>query len=295
MDSHDIRIKTALEDLVAHIKVGECILFLGAGVHASPPDDSRYSYPEEQRPPSGRKLAESLAKECRFKQQFPEESPCVLERVSLWFEITLGRKRLVDSLEEHLMAGKKPSPALKMLAALPFKIIVTTNYDRLLEEALRESSKTPFLIVYNQRLGEHTKDTTPDPTAERPLLFKMHGDLDQRESIVITDEDYITFIQRMTEKVGPVPGTVYFRMKRWPTLFVGYSFRDYNLRLLFRMLRWRLDPSEYDRCFSVDRSPDPLILKVWQDKRDFVTFVAQDLWTFVPWLYKTIKEKEYPR
>ena len=87
-----------------------------------------------------------------------------------------------------------------MLAALPFRIIVTTNYDRLLESALNKFEKDPVSVVYNPRSDEPTQDMIEEPTAERPLLFKMHGDLEQRDSIVITDEDYITFVQRMSDK-----------------------------------------------------------------------------------------------
>jgi hypothetical protein len=70
----------------------------------------------------------------------------------------------------------------------------------LLDNALQEAGKTPVRIVYNPSLGKPTKDMIGEPTEERPLLFKMHGDLDQRESIVITDEDYITFIQAISYK-----------------------------------------------------------------------------------------------
>ncbi len=124
----------------------------------------------------------------------------------------------------------------------------------------------------------------------------MHGDFDDRASIVITDEDYITFVQRMSDKdaLHPVPETIRYRMLKWPTLFVGYSLRDYNLRLLFRTLRWRVDPANFPQSFSVDRNPDPLILQVWQHERRFITFVTQDLWTFVPWLYKEVCGEEYP-
>jgi SIR2-like domain len=292
MAPFDIGVKKALEELVARIKTGESILFLGAAVHAPPPSDSPYIYPEQQRPPLGEKLAEMLAKDCAFEQQCPGESPCDLQRVSLCFETTpgLGRKSLVDSVEAYLKGGKKPSPVLKMLAALPFKIIITTNYDQLLDDALRESGKGPFRIVYSPRLGEPTEDMTGDPTEKQPLVFKMHGDLEHRESIVITDEDYITFVQRMMEKdpAYPVPMTIRYRMNRWPTVFVGYSLRDYNLRLLFRTLRWRVDKAEVPPSFAVDRNPDPLILKVWQDERKFITFVTQDIWTFVPWLFEQV-------
>jgi hypothetical protein len=297
MSHVEIEITEALKKLVGRVREGECILFLGAGVHAPPPEDSRYIYAKMERPLLGGDLARALARECNFKKKLPKESPHDLERVSLCFEITqgLGRKELVDSLEKHLRNGKKPSPALKMLAGLPFKIIVTTNYDQLLETALRESGKDPTVFVYNPDEKQPTPNVTKDPTEEQPLVFKMHGDLKHRSSIVITDEDYITFVQRMSDKgtLHPVPLTVRYRISTWPTLFVGYSLRDYNLRLLFRTLRWRLDKANFPPSFSVDHSPDPLILQVWQNQRQFVTFVTENLWAFVPWLFKEIRGKEY--
>ncbi len=295
MNQTDISIRKALENLVGEIKKGKCVLFMGAGVHAPPPNDSKILHPEGQRVPLGGDLAERLVCSCGFDEQFPDESPRNLQRVSLCFETTLGRKELVDELETHLIEGKEPSPALEMLAALPFKIIVTTNYDQLLEAALQKHGKTPQLYVYDPSTDKPTADMTDDPTDTKPLVFKMHGDLTRRESIVITDEDYIKFIQRMSDKETkhPVPQTVRYRMKMWPTLFVGYSLSDYNLRLLFLTLRWRVDPVEYAKSFSVDSDPDPLILKVWQDKRGFVTFVTKDLWSFAPWVYKEVIGEEF--
>jgi hypothetical protein len=257
-------------------------------VHAAPPENSSFTYPAEHQPFLGRELVQKMAVECRFIERFPKESPIDLQRVSLCFETTpgLGRKALVDFLDTHLRVGKKPSPTVEMLAKLPFKIVVTTNYDRLLESALNKVGKDPAVYVYNPAPNTPTPDIDEDPSTERPMIYKMHGDLGHRESIVITDEDYITFVQRMSDKqpFHPIPETIRFRLLKWPTLFVGYSLRDYNLRLLFRTLRWRIDPASVPPCFSVDTSPDPLILQVWQHERRFVTFVAQDLWEFIPWL-----------
>lgn len=282
----------ALKKLVDRIKAGQCILFLGAGVHAAPPAGSSFEYPENERLPLGGSLSELLAQDCDFHSHFPGESMRDLQRVSLCYETTLGlgRNSLVDVLLTQLRKGRKPSPALQLLAKLPFTIIVTTNYDQLLESALRAGGKQPDIVVYNPDGKEPTPDVRDDPSAERPLVFKMHGDLDKGSSIVITDEDYIIFVQRMSDKdtLHPVPLSVRFRMKGWPTLFLGYSLRDYNLRLLFRTLRWRIDQADIPPAFSVDQNPDLLVMRVWQDKLEFVTFVVQDLWSFVPWLHKEV-------
>lgn len=318
----------ALERLPAQIKAGECILFLGAGVHAPPEPPSsaegtsagtvsqsdidpsgvvshelaqsqpirpKYSYPPEFRPLLGRQLTEKLATECTIP--LPHDSVHDLQRVALCFEKSRGLSRatLVARLNDYLMANKRPSPVLEMLAAMPFRIIVTTNYDRLMETALRAEGKDPNIVIYDPSPDKPTPDDGEDPSEKAPLLFKMHGDLNQRESIVITDEDYITFVQRMSDKevVHPVPMTIRYRMKKWSTLFVGYSLRDYNLRLLFRTLRWRVDPANFPPSFSIDRDPDPLILQVWQNERQFITFVAQDMWSSIPYLYREVTGKEF--
>lgn len=315
----------AVKEMVADmVKRGDCILFLGAGVHAPPPEDSPYIYPEEYRPLLGQDLAQKLDEECHYKEKFPNErcrqlqmlwqdlaqmldkgckyknkfpnERCLeLQRVSLCYAEDFGRNKLVGTLNRYLRDGKKPSPALMMLAGLPFKIFITTNYDHHLESALSKHDKDTVTFVYDPDTNKPTPDMFEDPTSERPLLFKMHGDLKQPDSIVITDEDYITFVQRMSDKPAnyPVPETVRFRMKKWPILFIGYSLRDYNLRLIFRTLRWRLDEANFPRAYSIVKNPDLLILKVWQYERNFITFVAQDLWTFVPWLYKKVKGEEY--
>jgi hypothetical protein len=287
-----------LEDLVAKVRMGDCVLFLGAGVHYPPPEGSPYQYSKSQAPPLGNSLAEILAKDCEFSKMLPKERTDDLQRVSLCYEATqgLGRKALVDALVKHLVEGKTPSPALRMLAALPFKIILTTNYDSLLERALRDCGKQVEPLIYDPKPDTVARDLVDDPTPDRPLLFKIHGDLAHRESVVITDEDYIGFVQRMSEKdqTHPVPRTVLYRMQKWPMLFVGYSLRDYNLRLLVRTLRWRIDKADIPTSYSVDPYPDPLILQVWQNERRLVTFFAQDVWTFAPWLYKEIVGKDFP-
>ena len=299
MADSEVEKDALLRNLAHSIKSGHCILFLGAGVHAPPPQSSSFTYDEEYRPPTGGELSILLAQECGFVDKFPDESPINLQRVSLCYELTPGlqRKKLIDHLRVLLRKNKKPSPILIMLMGLPFQIIVTTNYDDLAEQALRRWDKEPEVFVYNHTIGSITSDMSEDPTADTPMIFKMHGDLAQRDqdTIVITDEDYINFIQRMTEKdpSQPVPQTIRYRMAKWPTLFVGYSLQDYNLRLLFRTLRWRIDLAEIPPSFSIDRKPDPLILKVWQDERKFITFVTEDIWSFVPRLYKLVTGKAY--
>ncbi|MGA9996951.1 MAG: hypothetical protein WBP93_16150, partial [Pyrinomonadaceae bacterium] len=81
-----------------------------------------------------------------------------LARVALHFKL----KRDAPSLIRHLRnilpdAQREPSRILKVLARRPFKLLVTTNYDRLMERALREADKSCLPVV--QPIKGYSDDT----------------------------------------------------------------------------------------------------------------------------------------
>jgi len=274
------------------VRERRCILFLGAGVHAPPAEDSPFDYPPEQRPPLGSALSEQLAHASGLAEQFPGEDPRNLQRVALFYEIARSRRQLVEAVARAVHEGKRPSPLLGALAELDFPIVISTNYDHLFERALATAGKDPRVSVYTPEL-EATTDFR-DPTAESPIVFKIHGDVARPETLVVTDEDYIQFVLRMSSKdpYDPVPLTLKYYLTGWTTLFVGYSLLDYNLRLLFKTLRWKIDAANVPDMYSVDLRPDPLIFDVWDSQRRYVKFIAQDAWAFVPRLYERVLGRE---
>lgn len=286
----------ALEFIGEAISRQQCILFLGAGVHAPPPEASTFQYPDHQRPPVGSQLSKLLAERCELSRHAPHENPENLQRVSLFYQITRNRSQLVDAVVDAVHKDKQPSPMLHALAELDFPLIITTNYDQLLERALRDANKEPRPVIYTPDELIPTADRR-DQTVESPIVFKVHGDVFAPETIVITDEDYIRFVLRMNDKdpYNPIPLSLKFFLTGWTTLFVGYSLLDYNLRLLFMTLRWRTDKANMPAMYSVDFHPDPLILDVWDNQQRYVKFIAEDVWEFVPRLYELVRGKELRR
>jgi SIR2-like domain len=291
---------TDLNAIAEKVSTGKCVLFLGAGVHSPPPQDSGYTYPESERPPIGSALSRALAAKSGFAAAVPGEDERNLQRVSQHFELVKGRDELVRELVTAVATDKQPSPVVRALAELNFQLIITTNYDRLFENALIAAKKRPFVSVYkkNEIVDVPTVDfpVTEDLSPTRPFVFKIHGDIEDAPSIVVTDEDYIHFILRMaaTGYYDPIPKSFQEQFRRWPTLFIGYSLKDYNLRVLFRTLRWKVDRSQFPKTYSIDLYPDPLIKTVWGDRGQLVSFIAQNVWTFMPALYKKVTGKEMP-
>lgn len=324
-------------DLFEAVKKRQCVLFLGAGVHYPPPDGSSYSYPEADRPPLGDAFSRQLAKESideldeesagdpspadggneqtelQWKRKQREEErekkrtylrthAANLQRISWYYEVHRDRSRLVNKIKAAVETDRQPSPIVRALAEIDFPVVITTNYDRLFEKALRLVGKEPIVGIYecNTRAGKYFPGTAQ---AKEPWLFKMHGCISEPASIVITDEDYIHFVMRMTDSVAtnPVPLKISVQFNDWPTLFVGYSLLDYNLRLLFRTLRKDVDLAERPATFSLDPMPDLLIVATYGapvgtgTTSPLVSFIEQNSWKFVPELYQRLFKKSMPQ
>jgi hypothetical protein len=270
-------------------------LFLGAGVHAPPPEGSVYNWPREHCPVLGTALSIELANLCGLAKRYPQEDPRNLARVATFFENQFSRHQLVRRIAQGVQQERQASPMLRALAELDFPLIITTNYDELLEDALWKVGKKPRLAIYTP---DSRKTDYPDVlTAESPVIYKLHGDVNHPETMVVTDEDLMKFTMRMTESeaFNPIPISLKYHLTKWTTLFVGYSLRDYNLRLLLTTLRWHIDSARMPDMYSVDLNPDPLVLEVWENKRRDVKFLAEHVWTFVPNLYEQVLGRELAR
>jgi hypothetical protein len=315
--------------LLEAVKSRRCILFLGAGVHYPPPTDlPQYQYPEPLRPPLGAALSRSLVLDSRrlMREGFPDKATAEpgardefvqpsleklrflrrhrddLQRTSWYYELEHARNTLVDFVGSHVNTGKEPSAIVRGLAELNFPVVITTNYDLLFENARKGHNESDPAEAINLTTCVYDPNPTARPIeyhdvpAEKECWFlKIHGCVTKPESIVITDEDYIKFISRMNaeELYHPIPARIRALMSQWTTLFVGYSLLDYNLRLLFRTLRWRLEPASRPLTFSVDRKPDYLIRATYE-KGDLVSFIARDMWRAVPELYHRVKGRPMP-
>ncbi|MTC21849.1 MULTISPECIES: SIR2 family protein [unclassified Providencia] len=114
------------------------------------------------------------------------------------------------------------------------KMIVTTNYDPFIESLLIEQSVTPKIYVGN--------DGFFDDTVGWSELYKIHGDVNNPHSIIITKQDYDFY----DEKSILISAKILSNMIKNPIMFMGYSLSDRNVRKLLSDFSSQL-PSEDDR------------------------------------------------
>jgi SIR2-like protein len=256
--------------LVSRLREGRCVPFLGAGANVK---DSKRKYGGL---PLGGEVASRLASDLHGIRD-----PRNLARVSLQHERTNDRDFLLSRLKEIIPdAACKPSPLLNVIAGLPFKLIVTTNYDRLLEAAL-DASGRPFRLIVQTTNGAQNAPAVAEwaavPAEERPLLvYKIHGTFLEKQShpgvpvavetspVVVTEDDYIDFISVLSNDGLGVPQIIRQEMSYSTLLFLGYSLEDWDFRALYKSLVMsQLTPNGTRKSIAIQKGASEAWRKFW--------------------------------
>jgi hypothetical protein len=159
-----------------------------------------------------------------------------------------GRDALIELLRHKLsIDGFDPSRGeiQLRLMGLDAPVMYTTNQDALIETCYAIHGR-PLTVVSNI---SHIATMN----ARQPVLYKFHGDLAHADSIVFSDEDYA---RRMAPMDHPLDIRIRSDALARTFVFLGYSFRDPNVRFMFSHLqslfRGNLPPS-----YLIQFRPDP--------------------------------------
>lgn len=203
-----------LEDIVQ----GRCLPFIGAGFSLN------------AKIPDGKQMLDWDGLGKKIQQSLPDyQYTTALEALSAYcHEFT--RVKLVEFMSKSLLVTSiQPGKAHEEFCQLPFEQIITTNFDFLLEQAYSKIGKYCIpqiseeqLAVCNSRSGIN--------------LLKIHGDLHHPNRLIVTEEDYDSFINTY-----PLLAThLSSLLINHTALFIGYSLDDPDFRQIWQMVKERL-------------------------------------------------------
>lgn len=165
------------------------------------------------------KLAGNLA---RLAQRFVAQE----DEVGLEMELAQWHEELKE----------QPSQLHDDLAALPFRLIVTSGHDPLMESALLRAGKSPAIERYHFR-GKN-KDLLPEPTVEAPVLFHLYGNVAEPSSVVMTETQLLDFLAKLISGDPPLPNDLNAALTNGRLfLFLGFGLRQWYLRILLHVLK----------------------------------------------------------
>ena len=134
-------------------------------------------------------------------------------------------------------AWQQPVPGLEDLLAqvarLPFQVLISLTPDRLLQQAF-EKQDLPYQHAVYVRRKPAPEIQPPGPAL--PLVYQFLGELEQRESLVLTHDDLYDFFESVIEHRS-MPELLKTRIREAYTLvFLGLPFDKWYMQLLLRVL-----------------------------------------------------------
>lgn len=249
--------------LLRSILSGRLVPFLGADVNLlGRPTDAGWAL--GQHFPSTGEMATYLAtrlKELGYPPPESDDLASITEHASL----TLGVGSLYDELRTVLNADYPPTGLHDLLASLPgllrergypsvYQIIVTSNFDDVLERAFQGHGEPCDVLTYTSREDirgkfihaphgdtpraiERPNEYDALPLDQRTIIVKIYGALNRLnpddDSYTITEDDFIGYMSR-ADITSLLPATLVSRVRKSHFLFLGSSLRDWNRRVVFQ-------------------------------------------------------------
>jgi hypothetical protein len=164
------------------------------------------------------------------------------------------------------------------LAALDAcRFFYTTNYDNFLERAMRLHKRECQTVVVESDMNKPFENGSAE-------VIKFHGDLDFPSYMVVSEQHY----QRRLRLDTPMDYRFQADLLGRVVLFIGYSFKDWNVSYLFRLINDRFnelqgshhgkrayitvaDPSDFERELFEARNIEVIPI----DGRDQTSEVAR--------------------
>lgn len=239
------------------LESGDCVLFIGAGVGGN------FHRPDGTTAPDGETLAKEL---CARFDIAPESSD--LAKVAQLVEIRKNRSDLESFLKKRL-ADLEPDDSVKWLTTFRWRAIYTTNYDYGIVRAYESSANAPQMPVPISLTSELEYT---NPQIQVPVYY-LHGTLfgPGPSHIVVTQDDY----SRYQTKRRMLWQRLKMEFATSTILYLGYSGRDPNWRLVLDELTQEFLPSKLPPSFRVDPFAETIDVEIL--KHQGIETVSLDL------------------
>ena len=258
------------ESLFETISKGEVVLWVGAGL-------SLYAGL-----PSGVQLREILYKGLTplEKEEVGEES----DLSHLADEIcTLkgNRNYIIQTLKNTFTRDFLSTETHKIISQIShFRNIITTNYDSLFE-SVYGSGKLNVIFSDNH---------TPYIDAKKVNLFKIHGDLSNPDSIIITESDYNDFFSKDTEQ-NTIWSVIKGIIATKSILFIGYGLEDTNIQVIFNKIRNKIGENGKECYFVAPNISTTKSIKLDKARIHPISLTGEKLFEeLIEYLKKNIKK-----
>ncbi len=259
-----------LLEILDQIHSGHAILFLGAG-------SSRLCRrPDGKAGLTGKDLAREILSEINGGLP-PPFDVSLMKAAEFYTGVRASARRGLDRFLCDRLEGLQPTVGHLIAASFPWRAVVTTNYNRVVELAWDRAMAAQFATAPLRPVRTDAEILEPDDDNAVIPLYKPHGCISLpghgASRMVVTSVDYF----HSENLRGGMFDALRTLARECTTVFVGYSLDDFTFRNIFYTLQ--AEQGDWSsRAYSVAPIADPLYLR-WLSRamdRNFKTTVLDD-------------------
>ena len=177
-----------------------------------------------------------------------------------------NKSKIIRKIIEEFNEDIELTENHEIIARLPITSIWTTNYDQLIEKAIKNNNKVVD-VKYN------IKQLITSKSKRDVALYKMHGDVDHPADAILTKEQYEHYYQTHEPFITALSGELITKT----FLFLGFSFTDPNLDYILGRLNYRYRENKRQHyCFVKKhklgdyQNPDKVTFEYNQKKQNLI-------------------------
>lgn len=202
--------KKYIQTIISANNDNSLAIFVGAGI-------SKSSETNTVKLPSWSDLIEDL------KSELEIENESDYLKIAQLYYLAFGEFTYYKKLKEYFPEHISPSKIHKLIFDINPHVVITTNWDNLLEKTIQENAYIYDVVCSDNDLVKSSLQNK---------LIKMHGDF-KNHNIVFKEDDYLKY-----NLLFPlIENYVKSILSTHTVVFIGYSYNDTNLKQIVKWIQ----------------------------------------------------------
>lgn len=199
-----------IENIIAANNDNSLAIFVGAGI-------SKTSDTKTSRLPTWKDIIDGLKSDLNT----PDETDYL--RIAQLYHLAFGEYTYYKRLKDYFQDNIPPSKIHKQIFEINPHVVITTNWDNILEKAIEENAYIYDLVCSDIDLVKSTLQNK---------LIKMHGDF-KNHNLVFKEDDYINYQFNFPLIENYIKSII----STHTVLFLGYSYSDLDLKQIVKWIQ----------------------------------------------------------
>lgn len=164
-----------------------------------------------------------------------------------------GREVFINEIRDEFSRNLTIPDVVWRISELFTDTVITTNYDRLLEQSFETGEAGRVQVINGLNALEQ-----PDP--KKITVIKLHGDIREPKRCILSKNQYDeAYGNGSLNMHKPIPKLLAYHYKNSSLLFLGCSLRNDRTVQVFRKIRESMgEEEETKQHFSIEQAPESL-------------------------------------